>query len=75
MKSGVLNGKIDFEPEEEATPVAKLSIRVAFVQFLAETKATKSPTTERYLRTLRIDSDPVATADATSVHNSARRSN
>jgi integrase/recombinase XerD len=54
MKSGVLNGNIDFEPEEEAIPVAKLSIRAAFVQFLAETKATKSPATyEAYRKDLK----------------------
>ncbi len=53
-KSGVLNGTIDFEPEEVDLPMAKRSIRPAFDQLLVETDATKSSATYRaYCNDLR----------------------
>lgn len=45
IKVGILNGKIDYEPEDEEIPVSKRSIRSAFDQLLVETDATKRAST------------------------------
>jgi integrase/recombinase XerD len=45
-KIGILNGKIDVEEQEEIElPASRLLVKVAFVDFLLETKATKSGST------------------------------
>jgi hypothetical protein len=53
-KIGTLNGKIDLEEEEEPKlPASTLLIKAAFVDFLLQTKATKSEWTyETYRRDL-----------------------
>ncbi|MGC8550801.1 MAG: tyrosine-type recombinase/integrase [Acidobacteriaceae bacterium] len=54
IKAGVLNGTIDFEPEEVEIPVSKRSIHSAFDQLLVETDATKRGSTYRaYANDLR----------------------
>jgi hypothetical protein len=40
IKAGVLNGTIDFEPEEEEIPVSRRSVLSAFDQLLVKTGAT-----------------------------------
>jgi hypothetical protein len=50
LKTGTLNGTVDFEPEQIYIPVSKRSIRSAFNQLQVETDATKSDATYRAYR-------------------------